>query len=774
MSSARNTKREFVSTKKANYGLYKEKKNRPANLKGKGDIYMDPKVLEDKEEKSKEMLENAEVEFKEMMSDEAKVENCPKENVHMVNKEINEMFNSKNLMAQNDMAAASKRERMDSFLDDTMDKLALGKKVQFTDVADMASEINEKIITSVELTGVMNQMNRQRMMLEVMEEKAHMEANINTKMEWDDMRKKSKMLDSYLDMKKSMMMVMEFMSSVVKEEVVTMRHKENSSKATSSSMTKMSQELFDKNEKLSIYSSKKGVCKCTDCRIKNMMHPGKSTTHKLASMKTCMLSDNIKMEISADEEKFSVYASKKKENSRNISMLEKKNNKMVMDIELSEMDDRIWETDEFDFSIGAFVNMYNLELEKNITVSYSSQVLVSWIRLMDLDLSRSSIVVQDENKSESYDADSDIPNGSCFSNMLKHFIGDIMPDLKENMMFFAMSELPAWLEMKFLSMVGKHHVYVRYTSKEDMHNHISIKRFKGAIKIKAYMLSIPMFRNIKWFMDENKEGNSPEFHTWLESQKNNREKMVLSMLNQMVWKHKVDVIQAPMRIISSDHVLWKIAINFDSYEEMLDKIYSVEMKELDNFYKKQLAAIQFIKDEVEEDFLMMMKKSEIYSETEIMVATLTEFCMDSQTHYFENGTSLSRSEAGDYLMEDMSQFYQFFFSSLVMFVSIQRVITCMNNFSKNSTLDFYVKKLNIMFLIIKKINMRTEELINKEDIEDIQMWKRKQPVGLQNVLESYDAEQVMMKEFAEASLLEADRSNDEREDLGPEADHNMD
>jgi len=563
---------KILSTMKKEYGVYTGVKNQPKDLKGKGKVYL-PAVVDE------ELSPSLHEEMQEKVMEE------------MVEKQ--KEFEKRNFLMEN---------------------IAAGKEVSFDLAVELAEDLEEEKKKSVEMGYLIKETNRKMMLLDLMEERENMLKNINMKLEWDDLKKKSRMLNDYLEMKKSMVMVEDFMGSMVREEIMNMRHKGTDTKMTSKNLEVMSEEFFQKNEKMEIMNSNPLNCRCKDCRLRFLMYNKSKEGHNLASMKTCLLSDTLKMEVSADDERFSVYASLRKDKNRHISLMEKKNNKTVLDIKLIEMEERLWEVNDYDFSIGIMVNLYNMGIEKNISVSYSSFMLVSWIRLMDLDLSKTIAVSEIDKDSSKEDQESNTPDGSCFMRMLGSFLGKILPNLKEAMFFYSMAEIPEWMEMKFLTVVEKHHVYVRYSSKEDLTNHISTRRFKGSIKIRAYLLSTPMFRNVKWFMEED----SPEFLTWKEKQKGQKRKTVMSMLKNL------EMLKRKSNDQAIENTLWLICINFRNFDEMVEDLYRVEMKELDSFYETQMSRLELFKEQCKSRFNANLANNSFYPLAE---RTLTA-CMD--------------------------------------------------------------------------------------------------------------------------------------------------
>jgi hypothetical protein len=69
--------------------------------------------------------------------------------------------------------------------------------------------------------------------------------------------------------------------------------------------------------------------------------------------------------------------------------------------------------------------------------------------------------------------------------------------------FTSISEIPAWMEMKFLEMIRKKKLYIKMYSKMDPRNHISLRRFKDSIKISGFSLVTPLLRFVKFFASDN-------------------------------------------------------------------------------------------------------------------------------------------------------------------------------------------------------------------------------------------------------------------------------
>jgi hypothetical protein len=721
------SKSKILSTKKKEYGMYKDKKPVKKDIRGKGKIFID--VTKDKTVVQKDTEDNGmmEVTIEDKVKDKCQVE----ESMINVVEELSEY---------------STRKR-----DSVVEELAKGKAVSFAELHEDMERKEEDRVRTLNLNNLISQTNRKMALMTMMEEKEEMENNINLKMEWDDMKKKSKMLTDYLEMKKSLIMVESFMSAVVKEEMVNMRNKEFESRITSKKV--MSDEMFQNHEKMEILTSNPKNCSCHNCKLNLILYGNRKKGHQLTTMKKCMLTEELQMEVLADDDKFSLFSSSKKNNSKHITLMEKKNNKTVMDMKLTEIKDNLWEVDEYDFSIGMLVNLYNMGMEKNISVTYSSYMLVSWIRLMDLDMSKTMLVSEDDKRSNSEYMEEALPNSSCFSRVMKNFLGELMPTLEENEVFYSMAELPEWLEMKLIMMMGKHHVYVRYTSKEDMTNHISVRRFKGAIKIKGYILSTPMFRNIKWFMDED----SPDFLTWKEKFSSVKEKTVMSMLVNLWVKYRKSN-KTPI-----ENYMWKIALNFRDYDDMIDKIYNIEMKELDNFYNSQTMRLNAMKEKFKEQFDSMMEQDMFYQ----LDAGFLSACFDLNTEVFNNHSKYTvlgfKSDMFKEYLNDIMRYNSFFWNTMLLFDSFTSIKDCIDSFGFHSTVSSYIAAMDKSMYVLHEISFKAIDMIDEQEYEDVEMWKRKPPVGLVNKVEILTIDNEMKDEMMAPSCENYEYTDDAEE-----------
>jgi len=325
----------------------------------------------------------------------------------------------------------------------------------------------------------------------------------NEKYKDKDKKIKSKFVANMISLMDDMKLAVDFLSAITKEEVT------DSFSILDARDIKEAidlNSLEDSNNILSMRKYHEGLkskCTCLDCRVskglvKSMVGGFKNRNREV---KEILLTTGLKMTISIHKSTTMAMQSVKKNGQRRVTFLNKSDNKEICNMlfeETQEMKRR-----GYDFSKYTNINLRDYRYPLDLEVTYSSFMVVTTIRAMSEEMSQIYEVPMFCN--EKMKDFTHIPNGNCFLKMICKFTKRDWDKKMEVLEYHSLDSLNPWLEMLFLQNCRERYLYIRFTSKYDIYNHISTNNFFGAIKIKAYLLVCPMFRYVQFYNDEEEE-----------------------------------------------------------------------------------------------------------------------------------------------------------------------------------------------------------------------------------------------------------------------------
>jgi len=253
-------------------------------------------------------------------------------------------------------------------------------------------------------------------------------------------------------------------------------------------------------------------CKCMTCVMNKSMTSYSAAKKGLSLFSNIKLTDRIFMMTHCDHSKIKMTVINKENKTKELIMKD-----LITGVEVATVK-MIWRKEEDNTKVDIKFNMhpdnfFNVSnMDKTFRVSMSSFLVTKAMR----EVPNNHLEFLDK-----MEVLKTLDKPTCFANMFNGLMGHYPVDERAT----SINDLMEEEEMELLTNVGDNEVFFRIVEENNNNreNHISIEPFDNSIKIKVYMLSTPMMRNINFFADMDMPAVDLSSMDLLENQEENTE-----------------------------------------------------------------------------------------------------------------------------------------------------------------------------------------------------------------------------------------------------------
>lgn len=294
----------------------------------------------------------------------------------------------------------------------------------------------------------------------------------------------------------------DFIRSILKENLISFEESVMNKKVNELTITGKSKVSKLQDKEVSMYG-----CNCSECATMRALSKVKisdRSSHSSVS-REFLISKNVVLQTIFSSDEFNIVNNTADDNRKLIKFKHKiyKNSDIMLNFILKKTKES--NPEDYNFSEHRFMDMTIDETDEKFKVSFSAIMVVEAFRAM-----------REEKETELFmmKMDEAVVINSCFKEWVSKFIMVELDSRKVN----RISDLSYKEEVVLLTSVGLDEVFVYVNETDSKENHISETFFEKSIKMKAYMLFTPMFRDINFYVN-NKDSRFEvvdEFPEWEE------------------------------------------------------------------------------------------------------------------------------------------------------------------------------------------------------------------------------------------------------------------